>query len=239
MQATGLDTTKQLRGVQQPLKGHGQAKGSNGLGCGQRAPSKGAGYTGVRQPALVYVARHREDGDAPNVITSTFFIYNAPDIGSTHSYIACTVSETLGILVESTTSEVTVLSPLGQSVRVNKLFRDVPLEMVLRIVGDDEVVVAGEHQKYLSNVISTLKAKKLVRKGCKSYLAYLSVSDSGVSSVKDISTVKDFPDFFLDELLGLPSNREVEFAIELLPGIAPVSIALYRMALKELVELKA
>ncbi|XP_017629156.1 uncharacterized protein LOC108472152 [Gossypium arboreum] len=51
------------------------------------------------------------------------------DIGSTHSYIAYTVSENLGLLVQSTTSEVTVLSPLGQSVRVNKLFRDIPLEV--------------------------------------------------------------------------------------------------------------
>ncbi|XP_052882724.1 uncharacterized protein LOC128291582 [Gossypium arboreum] len=42
-----------------------------------------------------------------------------------------------------------------------------------------------------------------------------------------------------DELLGLPPNREVEFGIELLPGIAPVPIAPYRMAPEELVELKA
>ena len=44
-----------------------------------------------------------------------------------HSYIACTVSGTLGIMCESTVNEMTVLSPLGQSVRVVKLFRDVPL----------------------------------------------------------------------------------------------------------------
>ncbi|XP_016737876.1 uncharacterized protein [Gossypium hirsutum] len=35
------------------------------------------------------------------------------DIGSTHSYIASTVSGNLGITVENTMSEVTVLSPLG------------------------------------------------------------------------------------------------------------------------------
>ncbi|XP_016755359.1 uncharacterized protein [Gossypium hirsutum] len=35
----------------------------------------------------------------------------------------------LGIKFESTVSEITVLSPLGQSVRVNKLFKDVPLEV--------------------------------------------------------------------------------------------------------------
>ncbi|XP_012480871.1 uncharacterized protein LOC105795756 [Gossypium raimondii] len=48
-----------------------------------------------------------------------------------------------------------------------------------------------------------------------------------------------FLDVFPKELLGLPLNREVEFGIELLPGTAPVSIAPYRMAPKELTKLKA
>ncbi|KAA3486739.1 hypothetical protein EPI10_030617 [Gossypium australe] len=251
---------------------------------GQGAPSRGAGHTKAKQSALVYVARHQENGDAPDVITSTFFIYNVPytspiDIGSTYSYIAYTVSENLGILVESTMSEVTVLSPLGQSVRVNKLFRDVPLEVqgvifladlmelpfgefdlilgmdwlvkhrlsldcatkrvVLRTEGENKVVIIGEHRNYLTNVISALKAEKLVRKGCEAYLAYISVSDSRDSSIKDIRTVKDFLDVFPEQLPGLPPDCEVEFGIELLPSIAPVSIAPYRMAPKELVELKA
>ncbi|XP_052883560.1 uncharacterized protein LOC128292709 [Gossypium arboreum] len=47
--------------------------------------------------------------------------------GSIHSYIASNVFETLGISVESTTSEVTVLSLLGLSVRVSKIYRNVPL----------------------------------------------------------------------------------------------------------------
>ncbi|XP_017640250.1 uncharacterized protein LOC108481656 [Gossypium arboreum] len=51
------------------------------------------------------------------------------DIGSTHSYVASNVSKTLGIPVESTSSEVTVVSPLGQCIRVSKLYRDVLLEV--------------------------------------------------------------------------------------------------------------
>ncbi|XP_017604649.1 uncharacterized protein LOC108451474 [Gossypium arboreum] len=76
-------------------------------------------------------------------------------------------------------------------------------------------------------------------KGCEAFLAYIGVSDSEGYSVKGIRTVKDFPDVFPDELPGLPPSREVEFGIELLPGIAPVSISPYRMAPKEMVELKA
>jgi len=40
------------------------------------------------------------------------------------------------------------------------------------------------------------------------------------------------------EVPGLSPRREVEFSIDLIPGAGPVSIALYRMAPAELVELK-
>ncbi len=54
----------------------------------------------------------------------------------------------------------------------------------------------------------------------------------------DIPTVRDFPDVLPKELPGLPPKREVEFAIEILLGTAPISIAPYRMAPTELRELK-
>nr|GFD04356.1 putative reverse transcriptase domain, aspartic peptidase domain protein [Tanacetum cinerariifolium] len=45
-------------------------------------------------------------------------------------------------------------------------------------------------------------------------------------------------DVFPDELPGIPSVREVEFNIELILGSEPISKAPYRMAPKELKELK-
>ena len=82
---------------------------------------------------MVYAARRREEGDAPDVITGTFFIHSTPytaliDVGSTHSYVACDVSGALGVLPEETVSGVSVISPFGHSVKVDKLFRAVPLE---------------------------------------------------------------------------------------------------------------
>ena len=41
-----------------------------------------------------------------------------------------------------------------------------------------------------------------------------------------------------DEFPKMPSNREDEFSIDLVPGTSPISMALYRMALAELKELK-
>ncbi|KAA3466696.1 DNA/RNA polymerases superfamily protein [Gossypium australe] len=196
-----------------------------------------------------------------------------------HSCVACNVSETLGIQSELVDEEMSVISPLGQSVVMNKLFRKVPLEvqgvvfladlmelqfgefdlilgmdwlmkhranldyavkrMVLKTSKEEEVVVIGERRDFLSNVISALRAEKLVRKGYEAFLAFVRTFDAKELSVGDVRTVKEFPDVFLEELSGLPLNREVEFDIELLLGTALMSIAPYRMAPKELVELKA
>jgi hypothetical protein len=39
--------------------------------------------------------------------------------------------------------------------------------------------------------------------------------------------VCEYPDVFLEELPGMPPNRDIEFSIELLPETAPISKRLY------------
>ncbi|XP_040956130.1 uncharacterized protein [Gossypium hirsutum] len=198
--------------------------------CLQRPTQmQAAGQGFVQPPSPVYVARCREDGDAPDVIT-----------GSTHSYIACTVSGTLGIMCEITVNKMTVLSPLGQLVMVDKFVqrcapRGSRSYVFSRFDGvttieDEEVAMIGERRDFLSNVISALRAEKLVRKGCEAFLAYVIVTDFEGPFVRDIRIVKDFFDVFPGELPRLPPNCEVKFGLELFLGMAPVSIAPYRMA---------
>jgi hypothetical protein len=50
--------------------------------------------------------------------------------------------------------------------------------------------------------------------------------------------VCEFPDVFPNELPGLPPDRDVEFAIELIPRTPPISRRPYRMHPNELAELK-
>ena len=50
--------------------------------------------------------------------------------------------------------------------------------------------------------------------------------------------MKEFPDVFPEELSGLPPEREVYLAIEVLHGTTLISRAPYRMDLTELKELK-
>jgi hypothetical protein len=50
--------------------------------------------------------------------------------------------------------------------------------------------------------------------------------------------VKDFLDFFPEELPGMPPEREVHFVIDLLPGTTLTSQRPYEMSVEELKELK-
>ncbi|KAG8472804.1 hypothetical protein CXB51_034687 [Gossypium anomalum] len=164
------------------------------------------------------------------------------DIGSTHSYIACAISGSLGMHFEETVSGVSVLSPLGHSVRLVKHGATLDCAakwMVLKTTKGEEVIVIGERRDYLSNVVSALRADKWIHKGCEAYLAFVSQLEAEGLTLDKVRTVKEFQDVFPEELSGLASNREVEFRIDLLPGTALVSITPYRMAPKELVELKA
>ncbi|XP_040930114.1 uncharacterized protein [Gossypium hirsutum] len=200
-----------------------KARGGNGLGRGRRALGRDIGHIEVSQSTLVYAVCCREDGDAPDIIMGTFFIHNVPytalvDVGSTHSYIAYTVSEALGKIFLEDLMEL----PFGE------------FDLIL---GMDWLV---NHQVSLDCATKWVILKTAdVDEGCEAYLAYISVFDSEVFSVKDIRTIKDYSDVFPDKLPRLPPNREVEFGIKLLPGTAPLSIAPYRMTLKEFVELKA
>jgi hypothetical protein len=59
-----------------------------------------------------------------------------------------------------------------------------------------------------------------------------------VIPIHQIPVVCEFSDVFPDELPGLPPDRDVEFGIELIPGIAPISRRPYRMPPDQLAELK-
>jgi hypothetical protein len=55
---------------------------------------------------------------------------------------------------------------------------------------------------------------------------------------EDIHVVREFPDMFSDDLLGMPPERAIEFKIELQPGTAPIAKAPYKMSPVEIKELK-
>jgi hypothetical protein len=56
--------------------------------------------------------------------------------------------------------------------------------------------------------------------------------------LKKIPVVCEYADVFPDELLGMPPDRDIEFAIELQPGTTPISKRPYQMPPAKFAELK-
>ncbi|KAL4013812.1 hypothetical protein IC575_025996 [Cucumis melo] len=90
----------------------------------------------------------------------------------------------------------------------------------------------------IPKVISAMKASKLLSQGTWGILASVVDIREPEVSLSSEPVVREYPDVFPDELPGLPPPREVDFAIELEPGTAPISRAPYRMAPAELKEFK-
>ncbi|GKE18700.1 putative reverse transcriptase domain-containing protein [Tanacetum coccineum] len=54
--------------------------------------------------------------------------------------------------------------------------------------------------------------------------------------LEDVPIVQDFPEVFPEDLPGIPPTRQLEFQIDLIPGVAPVARAPYRLAPSEMKE---
>ena len=83
-------------------------------------------------------------------------------------------------------------------------------------------------------MISIMKVEKLMCQGCETYLAFVMTESRSSARPTKVLVICDFLDVFLDELLGLPPCREVEFLVELMLGTQPISKTLYWMAPNEL-----
>ncbi|KAI3735922.1 hypothetical protein L6452_15448 [Arctium lappa] len=103
----------------------------------------------------------------------------------------------------------------------------------------DMVVVFGERRKGDVAVITMAKARKCLVKGCPSFLAYVINAKLEKKKLEDVKVVREFPEVFPDNLLGLPPDRQVEFRIDLIWGAAPIARSPYRLAPSEMQEMMA
>lgn len=112
-------------------------------------------------------------------------------------------------------------------------------QVSLKCLSGDYVCVRADEIDFSTSVISILTTHKMVRKGCKAYLAYVLEAKVKHSKLDQVPVVKLYADVFPKELPRFTPPREAEFGIELVLRTTPISIAPYRMALVKLKKLKA
>ncbi|GKB95679.1 hypothetical protein Tco_0981816 [Tanacetum coccineum] len=82
-----------------------------------------------------------------------------------------------------------------------------------------------------------------MEKCCQLFLAHVTVKENKDKSkekrLEDVPTVRDFPEVFPEDLPRLTPIQQVEFQIDLVPGVAPVARAPYRLTPSKMEELFA
>ncbi|GJX78430.1 hypothetical protein Tco_0326579 [Tanacetum coccineum] len=111
--------------------------------------------------------------------------------------------------------------------------------------GNETLIVRGDgsdrgNETCLS-IISCTKTQKYMLKGCPIFLAHVTTKETEGKSekkrLKDVPIVQNFPKVFPKDLPSLPLTRQVEFQIDLIPSVALVARAPYRLAPSEMKEL--
>jgi hypothetical protein len=86
--------------------------------------------------------------------------------------------------------------------------------------------------------ISALQLKKCYIKGSQIFASHMEETPKDkVPNLEDYAILKEFEDVF-KEVPGLPPKRDIDFSINLMPGVAPMSKTPYRMSTPELKELQ-
>jgi hypothetical protein len=213
----------------------------------------------VRQGRLNFTTMADIPEGAP-VMTGIFFVLNYPaiilfDSGASHNFISAKFSAKCQLPFHHTNGGITISTPGGR-VATYQINRHVPIRFgsliiktTLLVLGLDSVdIILGtdwlsRHQAVIDIAARVIEIHSpmcgettlyLPNQGCTRSYAFTMIE----SPVERISVVCDYPDVFSDELLGMPPDRDIEFAIELQPGTAPISKRPYRMPSAELAELK-
>ncbi|XP_027922937.1 uncharacterized protein LOC114180844 [Vigna unguiculata] len=204
--------------------------------------------------------QHRGGGSRPQATGRVFAMTGSEAAGSGNLVIGCCVISGKSCcfdLVVSTpasglvsTSSVCARCPVEVEGRVYKVnLICLPLQGLDVILGMDwlsanHVLIDCREKKLLfSNseepeLLSSHEVMKEIQSGAQCYIVFARIEVEKEERITVIPVVREFEDVFPEEVPGLPPRREVEFSIDLVPGAGPVSIAPYRMAPAELVELK-
>jgi Retroviral aspartyl protease/Retrotransposon gag protein/Zinc knuckle len=181
------------------------------------------------------------------------------DTGASHSFVARQYCMSRDLVISMLRRSMHVDTPSGGSTEIVEYIRDHEIRFAGRVFVLDLYVLGFEGFDMILGLDWLSKFRALIDCGRRVLVLTLpegevlehqceTPSDNVLTSllytieipklpVEEVPVVKDFVDVFA-EITGLPPRRVVEFRIDLVPGAAPIAKAAYRMAPKELVEMK-
>ncbi|GKF00281.1 putative reverse transcriptase domain-containing protein, partial [Tanacetum coccineum] len=200
-------------------------------------------------PAKVYAVGRTGINPDSNVVTGTFLLNNRYasvlfDNDADRSFVSTAFSSQIDITpstldhyydVKLANRRIIGLNAIIQGCTLNFLNHPFNIDLMLVELGSFDIIIGMDWLEKYQAVI------KYMIKGCHVFLAHVTTKETEDKSEKkqleDVLIVQNFPEVFPENLPGLPSTRQVEFQIDLIPDAAPVARAPYRLAPSEIKEL--
>ncbi|GJY56323.1 retrovirus-related pol polyprotein from transposon TNT 1-94 [Tanacetum coccineum] len=195
-----------------------KAQGSRGNRPNQVvANNEGQGRGNQRNQARgrAFMLGAEEARQDPNIMTGTFTLNNyfattLFDSGADYSFVSTTFIPLLGIEPSELGFKYEIEIASEQLVEIDNVIKGCKLE-IEGYVFDIDLIAFG-HGSFDVIIASDKKQEEII-------------------------VVRDFPEVFQDDLLGLPPLWDIEFQIELISGAVPIAKSPYRLTPSELEEL--
>jgi ribonuclease HI len=225
-------------------------------GASRGAPAKSQQSFGKAKVNHVYA---EEAEDAPGVILGEFLVQSVLatvlfDSGASHSFISSSFVEANNVDTVALKRPLITQSP-GGHIPCHLGVIGIPINLsgvvflanlvVLNSQGIDVILGMDWLTKHRGSIACAERTVTVTNHHGETVTCHVKVSRPGpmlhnlkAETPKEVPVVAEYMDMFPEELPGMPPEREVEFAIDLVPGTAPIAKRPYRMAAPELAELK-
>jgi hypothetical protein len=185
------------------------------------------------------------------IMTGTFSINHQPliilfDSGATHSFISSKYGTKVVLDFYPIKGAYRIATP-GGKIASNQIYRRVPIQLGSNLIKTDLLLLDLEgmdvllgmdwmtrHRESLDIFSRAMEIDSPHHETTILYLSQWECNNSCAYAVegiklKDIPIVCKYRDVFLDDLPGMPPDRDIEFVIELQPDTAPISKRPYRI----------
>ncbi|KAI3690328.1 hypothetical protein L2E82_48308 [Cichorium intybus] len=206
-----------------------------------------------------------EAQDAPDVVTGTFLVNSKPtfvlfDSGASNSFVSAVLGKSFGVALGTLHRPLEVEIADDKTVQATSVYQrcevviqgiKFPIDLIPIPLSDSRVIIGmdgwvstshgltGERRNQGAIFCSTARARRHFQHGGSGFVAYVLDAREKKPQQKadDVPVVRDFPDVYLEDLPGVPPERQVEFKIDLTPSTAPIAKAPCRLAPPEMLEL--
>ncbi|GKD30968.1 putative reverse transcriptase domain-containing protein [Tanacetum coccineum] len=198
----------------------------------------------------------------PNIVTRTFslndhFVIVLFDSGADFSFISTEFAPLLNVKPNIVNPGYMIEVADGKKVEVDRVIRDCKLEVGSSLFsinliplghGSFDVIVGMDwlsqhkavimcHEKVVEIPVEDGRTLRVHGERTVGIAKALKSVKEDEPKLGDISVVRDLEDVFLEDLSVLPPQQQVEFRIDLVPGVTPIAKSPYRLAPLEMQEL--